>query len=302
MGFDTRATEFLLAAERLGVSFDRTATIGRQRLYVTPGWLGRRLRRAGFDVDRAETARLLTEADGFAEPFLRLLGANEVVSLDASDYEGASRVVNLNEPLPPETEGAFTAVVDAGSLEHVFDFPAAVGNCMRMVAVNGHFLGVTVTNNMAGHGFYQFSPELFYRVFAPQNGYRVERMLLAETSSARWYEVRDPAETGSRAELRTFRPACLCVIARRVADGPVLATAPQQSDYVSRWNDHNGGRPPARAAGNDLHPVERCAPHAVARTIRSLYHFAQAAILPFDRRSFRRVDISNPEPDGKADL
>ena len=293
MGFDTKATQFLLASRALGVSFDVTATVGRQRLFVTAPWFHRCLRRFGLGVDRRAAVRLLSEADGFAEPFLRLLGARNVVSLDASDYEGASRVLDLNEPLPADVEGAFTAVIDAGTLEHVFDFPAAVRNCMRMVALNGHFLTVTVANNMAGHGFYQFSPEVFYRILAPENGFRVERMLLTETSSGCWYEVRDPAVVGSRVQLRTFRPAYLCIVARRVAAGPILATPPQQSDYVSRWH---GETAPGRQIGDGLHPVERYVPDAFARALRSLLHLAQATVLPFDRRSFKRVAISKLKP------
>jgi hypothetical protein len=30
---------------------------------------------------------------------------------------------------------------------------------------------VTPANNQMGHGFYQFSPELFFRVFSQENGY-----------------------------------------------------------------------------------------------------------------------------------
>ena len=49
----------------------------------TASWLRHRLRRSGFDVDRRDAARLLSESDGFAEPFLRLLGAEDVVSVAA---------------------------------------------------------------------------------------------------------------------------------------------------------------------------------------------------------------------------
>lgn len=293
MGLDAKATQFLLAARARGVSFDRTATIGRQHLYVTPSWLHRQLRRSGFDVDRREAERLLSESDGFAESLLRLLGAGEVVSVDASDYEGASRKVDLNQPLPADLEEAFTAVIDLGSLEHVFDFPAAVRSCMRMVAVDGYFLSVTPANNWAGHGFYQFNPELFYRVLAPRNGFRVERMLVTERSSARWYEVRDPADTGVRGVFRTFRPVDLCVAARRVAAGGLSGCvvvglpAPMQNYYASMWR--NGTKE------DGLHPVERYAPDAVARMIKSLYYLAQATVLPFDRRSFRRIDVFGPK-------
>ena len=288
MGVDAKGVQFLLAARRLGVSFTRTATIGRQRLFVTSSWLRRCLSTFGIGLGPGEVRQLFTTASGYAEPFLRVLGAEGVVSLDASDYEGATRVVDLNGPLPPDLEGAFSAVIDAGTLEHVFDFPAAVSNCMRMVAPGGHLLSVTVANNMAGHGFYQFSPELLYRVFTKANGYRVERMLITEASSTRWYEVADPAAVGDRVQMRTFRPVYLCVAARRMEVRPVLTTPPQQSDYESAWNTDtsSGGAASAKLSG-----IERYAPHGVARALRSLYHFAQATVLPFDRRAFRRVDI-----------
>jgi hypothetical protein len=32
-----------------------------------------------------------------------------------------------------------------------------------------------------GHGFYQFSPELFYSVLAPHNGFRIIKMAIVES-------------------------------------------------------------------------------------------------------------------------
>ena len=65
-------------------------------------------------------------------PLLRALGAARIISLDASSYEGASRVADLNAEIAPDLENAFTTVLDSGSLEHIFDFRAAIANCMRM--------------------------------------------------------------------------------------------------------------------------------------------------------------------------
>ena len=293
MGLDDKGTQFLLAARRLGVSFERTATIGRQRLYVTPPLLRRRLSAFGIATTAEDTRRLFDE-DGFAEPLLRLLGARQTVSIDVSAYEGASRILDLNQPLPPDLEGAFTAVVDAGSLEHVFDVPTAMRNCMRMVAPDGFFLAITPANNMMGHGFYQFSPELFYRVFSDDNGFTVERMLVTGTSSTRWFEAADPTSIGARVQLRGFRPTYLCVAARRVEMRSILDTPPQQSDYVTRWEGAKGtaATAPGPAATSELHAIERHAPYRLMMAVKSLYHLLQAICLPFDRRAFRRVDIA----------
>ena len=55
-------------------------------------------------------------------------------------------------------------VIDGGLLEHVFDFPTAIRNCMRMVRQGGHLILNLPVNNFPGHGFYRFSPELVFRV------------------------------------------------------------------------------------------------------------------------------------------
>lgn len=298
MGLDPKATQFLLAARGLGVSLERVATIGRQRLYVTPAWLRSRLRAVGIALDSAATARLFEEADGFAEPLLRMLGARRILSLDASGYEGASRVADLNATIAPDLENAFTTVLDSGSLEHVFDFPAAIGNCMRMVAPDGHLLIVTPANNMVGHGFYQFSPELFYRILDESNGFVIERMLATELPSSRWYQVADPAVLGTRVQFRTFRPAYLCVIARRVAARPVLVSPPQQSDYVTRWQ--KPGTTVSDAAGADLHPLDRYLPHWLATVAKSGGHLGQVLLRPFDPKAFKRVDIARLATGGGA--
>ena len=300
MGLDDKGTQFLLAARRLGVSFERTATIGRQRLYLTPRLLRRRLGAFGISTTAEDTRRLFDE-NGFGEPLLRLLGASQTVSIDASAYEGASRILDLNHSLPPDLEGAFTAVIDAGSLEHVFDVPTAMRNCMRMVTPGGYFLAITPANNTMGHGFYQFSPELFYRVFSDANGFSVERMLVTGTSSTRWFEVADPTSIGTRVQLRGVRPTYLCVAARRVEMRSVLDTPPQQSDYVTRW-EHAKDTPAAArgpVATSELNVVERHAPYRLMMAVKSLYHLLQATCLPFDRRAFSRVDITTLTPRGR---
>jgi|TARA_B100000686_G_scaffold196765_1_gene203612 SAM-dependent methyltransferase len=292
MGFDDKATQFLLAARRLGVSFEQTATIGRQRLYVTTAGLRQRLNEFGIPTSKNDAQGVLDKNDGYSEPLLHLLGATRTVSIDASDYEGASSIVDLNQTVPAELTASFTAVIDSGTLEHIFDFPTAIRNCMQMVKPGGHLLSVTVANNLSGHGFYQFSPELFYRVLSNANGFEVKRILVTETSSPHWYEVADPVEIHGRVQLRTFRPTYLCVIAQRTAITPMFETVPQQSDYVTRWDAAEKKTTSRITTIEGLHPIEQRAPARVALAVKSLYHFLQATVLPFDRRAFRRVEIT----------
>ena len=236
MGLDLQGVRFLLYARRQGVSFARTAMLGRQELHLDVAWLHHLLGRSGDRCSRQEAAALFRQGGGFAEPLLRRLGAEEIVSLDAAAYEGASVVHDLNRPIPPALRARFTAVIDGGTLEHVFDVATALRNALEMVAPGGHFLGIAPANNFFGHGFYQFSPEIFYRTCAAENGYAVEAVFLAELSPvAPWFAVADPAQVGRRARWVSSRRAYLLVLARRVALRPVLAASPQQSDYKAAW-------------------------------------------------------------------
>jgi len=100
----------------------------------------------------------------------------------------------------------------------------------------------TCANNLCGHGFYQFSPELFYRIFSAENGFEVERIVLHRVGPYnRWYEVPDPNSIRSRIELVTFTPIQMMVQARKIQAANVFAKAPQQSDYMALWQQSPTG-------------------------------------------------------------
>jgi hypothetical protein len=249
MGLDLQGVKFLLGAQREGATFTRTATIGRQELFIDAIWLHRVLRSAGMAQGDAAIQRLLTEESGFAEPLLKFLGAKEICSIDASPYERASIVHDLNQPISDALKGAFTVVIDGGTLEHVFNFPVAIKNCMEMVEVGGHLLLMTPANNFMGHGFYQFSPELFFRVCSENNGFEIVRAIVCEVdANVAWYQVMDPARAGRRVELLTSRPTYLLIQARRVRKVAIFTDTPQQSDYTTLWgvaDERPSARPPA---------------------------------------------------------
>jgi hypothetical protein len=172
----------------------------------------------------------------FGEPLFSLLGARQICSLDASSYEQATYICDLNEPCPAHLLQKFSLVFDGGALEHVFNLPQAFKNCMEMVRVGGHFVQVTMANNYMGHGFWQLSPEAVYRVFSPKNGFSIKVVFLHEVvTDGGWYQVTDPAICGGRVELANYRPTYICTIAQRLADEKVFAVWPQQSDYVEVW-------------------------------------------------------------------
>ena len=164
--------------------------------------------------------------------------------LDASAHEGASLIHDMNQPVAADLWGRFDAVVDGGSLEHIFNFPVAVANLMRLTKVGGSVFLSMPANNLCGHGFYQFSPELMFRVFSPANGFALGEVQFVEaefpavelTRSRKSFQVIDPAKIGCRVMLTTRRPVVMLVEATKTADVVPFAAAPQQSDYVVTWS------------------------------------------------------------------
>jgi SAM-dependent methyltransferase len=235
MGLDINAVQFLIAARKSGVEFGDVIMLGRQDLNVYPAKMKALLESHGFSGDTFAPGAPDT---GFAEPVFKALGAKNVYALDASDFEGAEFVHDLNQPLTDKLRERFDLVYDGGTLEHVFNFPQALKNCMEMVRPGGRLILHTIANNWMGHGFYQFSPELFYQALSSAHGYEVERLIAHIVGPyGRWFEVSNPEQIRARVEAITFAPLHLIVQAKRVKSVPVFAQTPQQSDYSTRWVD-----------------------------------------------------------------
>ncbi len=236
MGIDAHGAAWLLDRARSGVKFERTLMIGRQNFFV-----GRRewqhvLARARSPVPTA-WASLDCFHGAHAEPFFQALGATTVNSLDATGYEGADRLHDLNRPVPGAWRNRHDVVFDGGSLEHVFQFPTALLNCLHLVQPGGHFIAYTPANNYFGHGFYQFSPELWWRALNDSTGFAIEKMVAVEFGGrVRMFEVSDPARVGGRVSLLNRAYVLLFVCARKIGPTPESFGPVMQSDYSATWD------------------------------------------------------------------
>lgn len=251
MGVEFYTARFLLSARARGVSFASVLTIGRQNLFLSEPRLHALGAEFGFDANAV--LRETAANGGYIEPFLAIaLGAKQIISIDASAYEKATVVHDLNQPIPDDLRNRFDAVIEAGSLEHIFNFPVAIESLMDAVKPGGNLFLQTPANNYFGHGFYQFSAELFYRVLSAENGYRVASLSVVEHLypafflKTRTYTVKDPAEIKERVQLITKRPVLMLIEAGRLERKPIFARTPQQSDYVQAWDA--GAVPPAPSA------------------------------------------------------
>ncbi len=296
MGLDSAAVKFLCAAKSSGVDFQSTLTIGRQGLIAKPYVLQKVFATHHVGLDPATFLR----ENQYGDAYFSLLGATEMHALDKSPYEGATVIHDMNQPTPSHLRNRYSMVYDGGSLEHVFNVPQALKNCMDMVRVGGHFLQVTVANNFLGHGFWQLSPELMFRVFSPSNGFRVEAVLLHEVlpekrwscRNERWYAVNEPNARLERVELCNCFSTYMLTIARKVADADVFATTPQQGDYAAMWEQHarEQGRSPVSQAASNTHRfrLRRYVPGWIKDAVKSAVRVGSVVRPrnPFDRPYF----------------
>ncbi len=238
MGVSLNDAKLLTRIATGGVSFRNMLTLGRQQLFFRPGDLEEALRSCG--VAKEKIALFLADArnEESADPLFHALGASKITSIDYSDYQGASIQQDLNTPVDSKLHGQFDLVFDGGTLEHVFHFPVAIQNAMEMVKTGGSLISVTPANNQMGHGFYQFSPELFYNVLSKENGFRVDSMIALELSPVnRWFAVENPAVIRSRVTLTNLWGVNLFVHAIRDTKVPLFRSVPQQSDYTTLWKE-----------------------------------------------------------------
>lgn len=236
MGIDAHALNLLRYANRKRGGLGSTITIGRMAVHLGP--------RAHKRWTNAAPTSAPTYGDGILREHF---GATSVDSIDNSDYEGATIVADLNQPMPPDNSTGYDSVLDFGCMEHIFDVRQAMSNMTSLCRVGGTILHILPANGYCGHGFYQFSPELFFSYYTPQNGFAGTEVFLADLlDTNHWYKVTPPSN-GRRVNIRSGREICVIVYTERVAQCP--AGTIQQSDYVHEWST------PATAIRRDWKPA-----------------------------------------------
>lgn len=231
MGVEISTAKFIASSYETR-SYEEVVTLGRQNLLMDTQ-LKKLLEKIWQKNGHQDLGH---KADStYADQLFRLLGTKEVHSIDFSNYEGATILHDMNQAIPEHLKNQYDLLFDGGTLEHIFNFPVALKNCLEMVKVGGRIIICTPANNMCGHGFYQFSPELFFRVFSDVNGFKIVRIVAVDMETGKWFNVIDPERVRSRVELVNFHSVSLYVEAEKIAIKDVFKQVPQQSDYVVSW-------------------------------------------------------------------
>lgn len=227
MGVDVHVLNFLRWSSKKSKRFGKVITIGRQGVDIPPALL-RKLISLPPDYQYSQYCE---------ELLTKVFKAECVHSIDNSDFEGCSYVMDMNRSIVPP--GQYDTVIDAGCLEHVYNIPQALLNVSSLTTSGGQIIHILPCNNFCGHGFWQFSPELFYSLYSKKNGYSNTEVFVVDLSDKNvWYEV-IPPENGRRAVIFSDRE--LYVLCRTVKCGDSNHSNVQQSDYVLLWDNKKAG-------------------------------------------------------------
>ena len=175
MGISIPALRQLLELQNFRALQGDILLLGRMSPMFTTRKFLRILRQHGFQSDivisNKNYSDIFKHNPNDIEIF-KAIGFKNVYSLDVSAYEGADFVLDLNKPLPEKFNKKFDFIYDGGTLEHVFDFPQALKNLHAMLNVGGFILHENPANNFVDHGFYQFSPSVYFDYYK-QNHYEI---------------------------------------------------------------------------------------------------------------------------------
>jgi SAM-dependent methyltransferase len=256
MGIDSHGLRFLEYVLRANGPFESTLTIGRQGLDVSERELRDYLGIAG--LWEPPTSRYIDDL------LVNEFGAASVASVDASGYEGATYICDLNLRLEANFP-QFDTVIDAGTLEHVFDVRTSFGNIARACKIGGQILHMLPANNFVGHGLYQFSPEFFFSLYSDARGFADTEVYLADLARINaWWRVLAPTGA-SRSTAMSSHETYTLVRTRKTSESAESCPV-QQSDYVNRWADHENDGSAASAGAYQHGPLGRLADKLPSQT------------------------------------
>jgi len=204
------------------INFGKVLTIGRQEIILNEH--DKKL----FGITDSQ----LKDQKYIDNILLKQFNSLTVDSVDFSDFEKATIIADLNKPM--ERKNFFDTVIDFGTSEHVFNIAQCLQNISNLCKKDGIILHSLPANNNCGHGFWQFSPELFFSLYTKENGFSdTEIFLFNSTNKYNIWKIRKQP-VGNRLELSSDIPLFLLVKTKKIKE--ITSQNVNQSDYQFLWN------------------------------------------------------------------
>jgi hypothetical protein len=232
------------------------ATLGRQRIFLTPKLLRKIIsegqceslrRHAHVQWNEKQQVNQDSKSHVGDTEFFKALGFDAVESLDYSDYENASHLLDLNSDATPDNLiGRYDCVFDGGTIEHVFNIPATFKHIFRLLNIGGRVIHLSPSSNFIDHGFYSLSPTLFLD-FYTANEWRIDSFYVLRHT---------PLHSTSPWLVSKYTPGCLDRVSFGGLDDGMFGVffvatktaksrcdrVPQQNLFARAWEETKEGR------------------------------------------------------------
>lgn len=206
MGLAKGAAKVLLKEAARRPFKGRVLTLGRQDIWFSYDLLQEMA--MGFGVGLSDPGDIIPShkpafaAKGYISDdcLFKSLGFSESKTLDISDHDFADYIFDLNtSEVPEHLLDAFNVIIDGGTIEHVFHIPNALNNLYKMLRQGGRIIHLSPSSNHIDHGFYMFSPTLFWD-FYEANKFEINTFQIFRYTRRHWV---DPWE------ISDYQPGCL---------------------------------------------------------------------------------------------
>jgi hypothetical protein len=229
MGLDYTGLEALLHSLKFIKNNKSAITLGRQHINTNCNV---------FDtfLDKYSLSNLKNRNySGFCETFLHdIIGFETIDSIDNSNYEGASIIHNMNNPIPHDFK-KYDFVLDLGTIEHIFNVPQVCENIINLLHIGGIFLSVSTNNNFSGHGIYQFSPEFYLSAFSKKYGMEVQELYIGKVGSGieSWIDVNNYGDNRNESRFEGNEQVYIIAIIKKISNERenLILNSPNQFSY-----------------------------------------------------------------------
>jgi hypothetical protein len=128
----------------------------------------------------------------------KMLGFKDIHSIDYFPDENPTFTLDLNKPIPSELNEKYDLVFDGGTTEHCFNVPQVMRNAVNLLksedkdGTAGMIIHYLPMNKSIDHGFYQFSPTLFFDYYAANGFEDMQMKIHFQNAIQEKYFIYDP--------------------------------------------------------------------------------------------------------------
>lgn len=301
MGMVELSVKLLMAQSKKEPFANRhLVTIGKQGITFPVDDLKAWARQSDFNLDETRLEAAIREGRfPTDEEFFQSLGFSAVDSVDCSEYEGATIICNLNNDIPEDLYNRFDVIYDGGSTEHMFNIPKAFENYNKMLKVGGLVIHSLPSTGCLDHGFYMFSPTLFYDYYTQNRWHIVDfYMLNIPCDSFSTWDIYEYDEPGPMLEDVAFEGRwTVFFIAQKRAESTYLTNI-EQHFFKKLWQDKqrvdtvDASEPAEKQPLGVFRKTYRMLPEPFRIAVRAALFGNKPALVPVRKTiPFRKVDL-----------